>query len=105
MREVKYITIPPINQLFVTVYIRLYISNLESLLLLPYGSGGHTVMNPRAKDRIKEAYAAFLATGHGETMEAIENYFQLNLICAKLGNNQGQELYNVQPFTIRYEKE
>ena len=62
-------------------------------------------MNVSVKNRIKEAYESFKARGLGESREAIEQFFELNIVHARLGNTQGQELFHLQPFTLRYEKE
>ena len=107
MREkIRFITVPPINQLFVTLWVKLYIDNLESLMLLPYGSGGKTIMSPSIKNRIKESYSSFKARSLGsETIEAMEDFFRLNIVRATLGNNQDGDLYNLQPFQLRYEKD
>ena len=105
MTTFKYITVPPINQLFVTVWIRLKIVNLETLMLLPYRSGGMTIMNPLIKDQIKEEYATFIRTFGSDTVQAIEDFFSVNIIRAKLGESQNGDFYNIQPYDIRHQKE
>ena len=105
MSTFRYITVPPINQLFVTIWIRLKIENLETLMMLPYRRGGMTVMNPLILDQIKEEYALFIRTSGSHTVQAIEDFFSVNIIRAKLGEGQNGDYYNIQPYEIRHQKE
>jgi len=100
MRNFTIITIPPADQKFVTVWIRLHNYTLNDLMLVRYRSTGSTVFNPTIREQILQDYSYYETTGIG-----LEDYFQVNIVEGMICQDTTKEEYTVKPRPWIYEQE
>ena len=100
MRNFTIITIPPADQKFVTIWIRLNNYTLNDLMLVRYGSTGSTVFNPTIREQILQDYRDYETTG-----TFLEDYFQVNIHEALISRDATKEEFTVKPRPWVYEQE
>ena len=98
MRNFTIITIPPADQKFVTIWIRLNNFRLDELMLVKYRTTGSTILNPSIKEKILQDYQDF----RNREIE-IEDYFQVNIVEAMLSLNPDKEEYSISQKSWNYD--